>query len=46
MIWLVLIVLIGGAFAIAVIASDTQIGRSDQSNDAKRKELPPDKDAE
>ncbi|MDQ8697736.1 hypothetical protein [Hyphomicrobium sp. LHD-15] len=46
MIWLVLIVLIGGAFAIAVIASDAQIGPSDRSDDAKRKDLPPDKDAE
>jgi hypothetical protein len=38
MIWLVLVVLIGGAFAIAVIASDAQIGPSDPR---KKKRKPP-----
>lgn len=38
MIWLALVVLIGGAFAIAVIASDAQIGPKDRN---EKKDKPP-----
>jgi hypothetical protein len=45
MIALFLIVLIGGAFAIAVLASDAHIGPSDHSDEDKKKP-PTDPDAE
>jgi hypothetical protein len=44
MIWLFLVILIGGAFAIAVVASDLHFGRSDRPDEDKRDPPPPESD--